>query len=350
MVFLSLAEVEAVARRAHAGQLDKAGRPYAEHLAAVATSVARRKGSEEQIAAAWLHDAIEDGVLSPQWLASAPLSAHTKDLVLALTKRPGEDPREYAARIRATPGAVEIKEADLSHNSDPDRLARLDSATRIRLRQKYARMRRLLRPSPAAAEPVTPPDPAQDPGDAALLAELDRGRSADWLLLGALVRDWVVEDDDVRWTLPAGGFPYPAYGERVNLLTGLLATVGAVTPSYAWINFRLPQLSWEETYTPGDAVRAATAVVRGERFSDGTIATAYLDGTLYAIAAALVTWHQAGAAGDAAGGSTGARPVPPRAAQARHRHTARAGDRGRDGQADRVQDGRADQVALARLA
>ncbi|MGW2028299.1 HD domain-containing protein, partial [Streptomyces decoyicus] len=30
---LSLAEVEALARRAHSGQTDKAGRPYAEHLA-----------------------------------------------------------------------------------------------------------------------------------------------------------------------------------------------------------------------------------------------------------------------------------------------------------------------------
>ena len=57
---LSLAEIEALAREAHAGQTDKAGRPYAEHLAAVAHGVRARGGSDEQIAAGWLHDAVED--------------------------------------------------------------------------------------------------------------------------------------------------------------------------------------------------------------------------------------------------------------------------------------------------
>ena len=68
MPHLTLAEVEAIAREAHAGQTDKAGRPYAEHIAAVAEGVRARGGSEEQIAAAWLHDAVEDDVLSPEWL------------------------------------------------------------------------------------------------------------------------------------------------------------------------------------------------------------------------------------------------------------------------------------------
>ncbi len=44
---LSLTEVEAVARAAHAGQTDKAGRPYAEHLRAVAEGVRRRGGDDE---------------------------------------------------------------------------------------------------------------------------------------------------------------------------------------------------------------------------------------------------------------------------------------------------------------
>lgn len=61
---LSLAEVEATARAAHAGQTDKAGRPYAEHLRAVAEGVRRRGGDAEQIAAAWLHDAVEDDALT----------------------------------------------------------------------------------------------------------------------------------------------------------------------------------------------------------------------------------------------------------------------------------------------
>ncbi|MGI5470873.1 HD domain-containing protein [Streptomyces sp. CA-132043] len=141
---LTLSEVEALARRAHEGQTDKAGRPYAEHLAAVAAGVRARGGSAEQIAAAWLHDSVEDDALSAEWLAEAALTQATKDMILAVTKRAGEPPEEYAARILATPGALLVKEADLAHNADPDRLAVLDPATRDRLTAKYARMRGLL--------------------------------------------------------------------------------------------------------------------------------------------------------------------------------------------------------------
>lgn len=141
---LTLSEVAALARRAHEGQTDKAGRPYAEHLAAVAAGVRARGGSDEQIAAAWLHDSVEDAALSGEWLAGAALTPATKDMVLAVTKRAGEPPEEYAARILATPGALLVKEADLAHNADPGRLAVLDAATRERLTAKYARMRGLL--------------------------------------------------------------------------------------------------------------------------------------------------------------------------------------------------------------
>jgi (p)ppGpp synthase/HD superfamily hydrolase len=153
--FLSLAEVETIARRAHDGQVDKAGRPYAEHLAAVAGGVRERGGGAEQIAAAWLHDAVEDEALSPEWLAAAPLPDAVKAIVAAVTKRAGEAPEEYAARILATPGALLVKQADLAHNSDPVRLAGLDAATGERLTAKYARMHSLLGlPGPAA--PVRP--------------------------------------------------------------------------------------------------------------------------------------------------------------------------------------------------
>ncbi|GHI07713.1 phosphohydrolase [Streptomyces cellostaticus] len=141
---LTLAEVEGLARRAHEGQTDKAGRPYAEHLAAVAEGVRARGGDAEQIAAAWLHDAVEDDALSEEWLMAAALTARTKAVVQALTKRAGEGPEAYARRILATPGALLVKEADLAHNADPGRLAVLDEPTRKRLTEKYMRMRKLL--------------------------------------------------------------------------------------------------------------------------------------------------------------------------------------------------------------
>ncbi|MEU9339567.1 HD domain-containing protein [Streptomyces sp. NPDC048290] len=143
-VRLTLPQIEALARAAHEGQTDKAGRPYAEHLRAVANGVRRRGGDPDQIAAAWLHDAVEDDAVSGDWLAGAPLTPRTKAIVLALTKRAGETPEAYAARVLAVPGALLVKEADLAHNADPGRLAVLGEATRERLTRKYARMRGLL--------------------------------------------------------------------------------------------------------------------------------------------------------------------------------------------------------------
>ncbi|MEV8002513.1 HD domain-containing protein [Streptomyces parvus] len=141
---LSVSEVEAIAREAHARQTDKAGRPYVEHLAAVAEGVRVRGGDEGQIAAAWLHDAVEDDALSAEWLAAAALPQEVKDMVLAVTKRPGEELSSYTARLLATPGALLVKEADLAHNADPARLAVLDEPTRTRLTAKYAQVRGLL--------------------------------------------------------------------------------------------------------------------------------------------------------------------------------------------------------------
>ncbi|MER6160444.1 HD domain-containing protein [Streptomyces sp. NPDC001868] len=141
---LSLPEVETLARAAHATQTDKAGRPYTEHLQAVAHGVKTRGGDPDQIAAAWLHDAIEDNALTEDWLTEAPLTPRTKAIVLALTKHPDEPPEAYATRILATPGALLVKQSDLAHNANPTRLAALDDPTRTRLTHKYAHMRNLL--------------------------------------------------------------------------------------------------------------------------------------------------------------------------------------------------------------
>ncbi|MEU2154331.1 HD domain-containing protein [Streptomyces sp. NPDC019396] len=144
MPYLTLTEIEAIAREAHAAQRDKAGRPYTEHLQAVADGVRARGGSDEQIAAAWLHDAVEDHALTRDWLDAAELPGSVKDMVLALTKHEDEPLADYTRRVLATPGALLVKEADLAHNADPVRLAVLDEATRDRLTGKYATVRRLL--------------------------------------------------------------------------------------------------------------------------------------------------------------------------------------------------------------
>jgi hypothetical protein len=284
--WLSLDEVEAIARNAHAQQVDKAGRPYVEHLEAVASRTASYGGDDAQVAAGWLHDAIEDDALTLNWLASAALPQRTKDIVVAMTKRPGEPLQDYAARILATPGAVTVKDADLSSNSAPDRLALLpDAALRARLTAKYDLTRRLIHPDPNRPATAQGTGADGDPDDAALLDGLDReserARQA-WRVFAQFATGWAVEPGDVEWR---GG--YPAYGPRVDAVTQALSAVHAVTPAYAWADFAEPDLAPDGTLTPGDAVRTATAVVRGERFCDGTIATAWKSGRLFSVVRAL---------------------------------------------------------------
>ncbi|WP_323445485.1 HD domain-containing protein [Streptomyces yaizuensis] len=140
----TLAEIETVARRAHAGHTDRTGQPYAEHIAAVAEGVRARGGTAEQIAAGWLHDTVEHHRRPPEWLRSAPLPQSVKDMVTALTRGEDEDLESYVGRIHETPGARLVKEADLASNTDPERLAALDAPTRDRLTEKYTRTRTLL--------------------------------------------------------------------------------------------------------------------------------------------------------------------------------------------------------------
>lgn len=133
-------QAERVARAAHEGQLDKAGRPYAEHPGRVAARVAGDAAAE---AVAWLHDVVEDTPVSLATLA-VTFPAQVVSAVEAITRRPGEAPDCYYARVRANPLALTVKVADLDDNTDPSRLAVLDAATRDRLRVKYAHARLVL--------------------------------------------------------------------------------------------------------------------------------------------------------------------------------------------------------------
>lgn len=126
-----------IATVAHTGQVDKAGRPYITHPARVAARVA---GDDHAVAVAWLHDVVEDTTVTLTDLGEQ-FPAEVVAAVDALTRRDGEEPAEYYARVRRIPLALTVKLADLADNSDPQRLARLDDATRERLVAKYARAR-----------------------------------------------------------------------------------------------------------------------------------------------------------------------------------------------------------------
>lgn len=135
---------EDIARRAHAGQVDKAGLDYITHPARVAAGVRLHGGTNEAVAAAWLHDVLEDCDVSAAQLREAGIPDTVIEAVRAVTKIEGERLEDYCGRIRANPTALRVKRADIEDNTDPARTAALPEQTRLRLAAKYARVRSLL--------------------------------------------------------------------------------------------------------------------------------------------------------------------------------------------------------------
>ncbi len=121
-----------LAHRAHAGQVDKAGRPYIEHVARVAAA-----DYPEAEVVAWLHDVLEDAPRYASDLEWFPLGM--KQAIVCLTRYAHDTPRAYYAGIRANQIALRVKLADVADNADESRLALLDEKTASRLRRKYAR-------------------------------------------------------------------------------------------------------------------------------------------------------------------------------------------------------------------
>ncbi|MDN4066173.1 HD domain-containing protein, partial [Ralstonia solanacearum] len=128
----------------HAGQMDKAGCPYIEHLSRVFLRVSERGGDRDQQIAALLHDVIEDERATADQLLQAGVPGAAVDLVLILTKVETQSYPEYVAGVKAHAKAVLVKRCDLEDNSDPERLALLGEEVAGRLRRKYGQALELL--------------------------------------------------------------------------------------------------------------------------------------------------------------------------------------------------------------
>ena len=114
-----VALAEALARRYHAGQVDRIGAPYVDHPRAVAALLAGTP--DEWQAAAWLHDVLEHTDATTADLRAAGVPAEVVRLVEILTRRPGEDYLAFIQRVCGDPAAVRVKIADALHNLDPAR-------------------------------------------------------------------------------------------------------------------------------------------------------------------------------------------------------------------------------------
>lgn len=125
-----VARAKDLAHRAHAGQVDKAGRPYIEHVARVAAAVADDPEAE---AVAWLHDVLED---APEFWHEAErriLWQRQQSAVVVLSRQFSGSEEGYYAAIRANPIALRVKLADIADNADESRLSLLPKDVADRL-------------------------------------------------------------------------------------------------------------------------------------------------------------------------------------------------------------------------
>ncbi|EIU51645.1 HD domain-containing protein [Mycobacteroides abscessus] len=138
-------EAREFARRAHAGQRDKAGREYFEgHLEPIAT--AAQVFGPDVVAAAWLHDVLEDTAATAEDLAHAGIPADVVAGVESVTRRSGETYSELIQRACADSVGRFVKLVDNAWNitANPN-LAEVDPARAASLlKRRYEPARRQL--------------------------------------------------------------------------------------------------------------------------------------------------------------------------------------------------------------
>lgn len=139
-----------IAEAAHEGQVDMAGAPYIKHPAFVAARVRDLGGDNAAIAAAWLHDVVEDTPFTLDAL-SAILPDDVVRTVDALTRRSGESYMDYVSRAGADHRGRLVKTCDLAHNMDLSRLGPTASSAETALRmERYRRAMRILGAAPGS--------------------------------------------------------------------------------------------------------------------------------------------------------------------------------------------------------
>lgn len=106
-----------IAKEAHAGQVDKAGKDYILHPITVASYM----DTDVEKTIAYLHDVLEDTSVTVDELRNH-FSNEIVDTVITLTHRKDESYFEYIQRISKSKLAKKVKVADLLHNLDITRI------------------------------------------------------------------------------------------------------------------------------------------------------------------------------------------------------------------------------------
>ena len=106
-----------IAQKAHAGQVDKAGKDYIVHPMTVASYM----DTDTEKAIAYLHDVLEDTDVTVDALREI-FPNEIVDTLITLTHRKDESYFEYIQRVSTSKLAKKIKVADLLHNLDITRI------------------------------------------------------------------------------------------------------------------------------------------------------------------------------------------------------------------------------------
>ena len=120
-----------IAKKAHAGQVDKAGIDYIQHPLYVASQVK----TEQEKAVALLHDVLEDSDITAADLLAYGLLNEVVTAVQTLTKKKGQSYQDYLEKVKSNDLARVVKLADLKHNSDLSRLKSVSDTDRERVKK-----------------------------------------------------------------------------------------------------------------------------------------------------------------------------------------------------------------------
>ena len=129
-----------LAARAHDGQKRRSGEDYIWHPIAVAQFCKTERAS----IAALLHDVVEDTDTTLEDLRDAGIGEDVIAAVDCLTKRPDEAVEDYLRRVASNEIAVEVKLADMRHNSGKSRFSTDRKEEAEANARKYAARKRLL--------------------------------------------------------------------------------------------------------------------------------------------------------------------------------------------------------------
>jgi (p)ppGpp synthase/HD superfamily hydrolase len=129
----------AIAIKAHAGQVDKAGQPYVLHP----LRVMLKFQSEDERIVAVMHDVVEDGEVTFYNLNKEGFSDKVVEAIECLTKRKNEDYESFIMRVSKNSIAKKIKIEDIRDNLDLTRLHKITEKDLQRI-EKYHRALQLL--------------------------------------------------------------------------------------------------------------------------------------------------------------------------------------------------------------